>query len=126
MSSTLRELLDIPREAAKTSFVVKLTDAVEHADVLMGQYAVTPSIVNALDHALDLVRVAVRDRISRATYVHGSFGSGKSHFMAAVSLLLATTRRRGRCPRLETIIGKRGLCRARHNIRNVTPPRRAS
>jgi hypothetical protein len=88
MSSTLRELLDIPREAAKTSFVVKLTDAVEHADVLMGQYAVTPSIVNALDHALDLVRVAVRDRISRATYVHGSFGSGKSHFMAAVSLLL--------------------------------------
>ncbi len=89
MTTALRELLDIPREASKTSFVVKLTDAVTRPDALLRDYAVTPGIVHALDHALDMVRGAVQNHGSRATYVHGSFGSGKSHFMAVVSLLLA-------------------------------------
>ena len=86
--TTLRELLDLPRDAGKTAFVVKLTDGVAHPVALMGAYAVTPGIAHALDHALDLVRRAVTERTSAATYVHGSFGSGKSHFMGAVSLLL--------------------------------------
>ena len=53
MSGTLRDLFDLPRDAGKTTFVVKLTDAVTHPELLLRDYAVTPGIAGALDHALD-------------------------------------------------------------------------
>lgn len=87
--STLRELLDLPAEVTKSSFVVQLTKGVAHPKELIDTYAVTPDIVRNLDQALGYVSAAIRDKHSEASYVHGSFGSGKSHFMAVLSLLLA-------------------------------------
>lgn len=49
---------------------------------------VTPALAEAFDRALGLVGSAVRDGKSQAAYLHGSFGSGKSHFMALLSLLV--------------------------------------
>jgi predicted ATPase len=43
-------------------------------------------------------RFSARARQSVGTYLHGSFGSGKSHFMAVLSLILGGHRRRGRNP----------------------------
>ncbi len=84
----LRELLDLPEEVKKSDFVVRLTDGVARPAALLQSYAITGDIRNAFDHALTLVRASIRDGQSNASFVHGSFGSGKSHFLAVTSLLL--------------------------------------
>jgi hypothetical protein len=47
------------------------------------------NILHSLDQALGYVGAAIREQHGEAAYVHGSFGSGKSHFMAVLSLLIA-------------------------------------
>jgi hypothetical protein len=49
---------------------------------------VTPQLKVAFDEALGLVGAALAENSSKASYVHGSFGSGKSHFMAVLHALL--------------------------------------
>jgi predicted ATPase len=44
--------------------------------------------VKCFDLALKLVKMAIEGSSSKAAYLHGSFGSGKSHFMAILHLLL--------------------------------------
>lgn len=87
--SELRQLLDLPREVKKSDFVVRLTEGVAHPEDIVRTYAVTADILHNLDRALGYVQAAIRDQHSEAAYVHGSFGSGKSHFMAVLSLMLA-------------------------------------
>ena len=48
----------------------------------------TPQLADAFDRALGLIRDALASGSSKAAYLHGSFGSGKSHFMAVLHLLL--------------------------------------
>jgi hypothetical protein len=86
---TLRDILDLPEEVTKTAFVVRLAEAVHRPDVLMKSYAITPDIHTALDRGLTLIGAALRGRRNDAAFIHGSFGSGKSHFMAVLSLLAA-------------------------------------
>lgn len=111
MSTVLRELLDLPQEVIKSDFVVKLTDGVERPATLLRDYAVTPNLTFAFDQALSLVQAAVRDRTSAATYVHGSFGSGKSHFMAVLSLLLANLPEAWSQPELHALYEKHAWLR---------------
>ncbi|MFO0575652.1 MAG: hypothetical protein U1A78_16775 [Polyangia bacterium] len=87
--SALSEILDLPPEVKKSDFVVQLTDGIAHPEQLLGSYAVTEDLLRAFDDSLKHVQGALRDRRSTAAYVHGSFGSGKSHFMAVLSLMLA-------------------------------------
>jgi len=49
---------------------------------------VTPELAQCFDAALKLVKGAVDTGSSKATYLHGSFGAGKSHFMAVLHFLL--------------------------------------
>ena len=49
---------------------------------------VTPELARNFDDALDFIKGAVQSISSKAAYLHGSFGSGKSHFMAVLHLLL--------------------------------------
>ena len=86
---SLREILDLPQEVKKSDFVVRLTEGVAHGEALLRNTAITPDLKGAFDRALTLVGAALRDKQSVASYVHGSFGSGKSHFLALLSLLLA-------------------------------------
>ena len=51
-------------------------------------YVVTPQLAGCFDNALAFIRSAIDGRSSKAAYLHGSFGSGKSHFMAVLYLLL--------------------------------------
>ncbi len=117
MSATLRDLLDLPQEVIKSDFVVKLTDGVERPKTLLRDYAITPNIAFAFDQALSLVQAAVRDRASAATYVHGSFGSGKSHFMAVLSLLLANDAVAWEQPELHALHDKHAWVRERNLLR---------
>lgn len=102
----LRELIDIPEHVRKGDFVLRLSEGVIDPAGTLGEYVVTPELVKCFDQALDFIRDAVLRRTSKATYLHGSFGSGKSHFMAVLHLILfGDTQARG-IPELAGVISK--------------------
>jgi len=85
----IRELIAIPERVHQGDFVLKLSEGVSHAEQTLRDYVVTPQLVQCFDNALGFIKQAVDTRSSKAAYLHGSFGSGKSHFMAVLNLLLA-------------------------------------
>lgn len=85
----LRELIDIPEAVHKGDFVLRLTEGIDDPAGTVRTYVVTPQLAGAFDHALRLVGSAIGERTSKAAFLHGSFGSGKSHFMAVLYGLLA-------------------------------------
>ncbi|MEO5354353.1 MAG: DUF6079 family protein [Magnetococcus sp. XQGC-1] len=84
----IKELIDIPERIHKGDFVLRLTEGVERAAETLRHYVVTPQLRESFDHAIAFIKSAVDNRASKAAYLHGSFGSGKSHFMAVLHLLL--------------------------------------
>lgn len=86
----LRDVLDIPPpgDVHAGDFTVELSSGFEQTAARVEQYVVTDQIQEALGKALNLVRAAVRGNTSEATYLHGSFGSGKSHFMTVLHAVL--------------------------------------
>ncbi len=102
----IRELIDIPTEVRRDAFVLKLTEGLAKADQTLKQYVVTPQLARAFDEALGFVAAAVDGGTSRAAYLHGSFGSGKSHFMAVLHLLLNGHVGARSVPRLQGPLGK--------------------
>jgi hypothetical protein len=87
----LRDLIEIPDRVHQGDFVLKLSEGVSaaHAEETVRNYVVTDQLRRAFDEALCFIQRAVEGRKSAACYLHGSFGSGKSHFMAVLNLLLA-------------------------------------
>ncbi len=90
MATLLRDLITIPEHVAKGDFVLKLTEGTDPAKVkaTLDSYVVTPQLAACFDASLKLVQSALQGS-SKAAYLHGSFGSGKSHFMAVLNFLLA-------------------------------------
>ena len=84
----LADLLDLPESVHQGDFVLRLAEGVRDPAGTLASYVVTPQLAVCFDRALDLVRSAVLGGTSKGAYLHGSFGSGKSHFMAVLSLLL--------------------------------------
>ncbi|MFI6489222.1 phage resistance protein [Streptomyces sp. NPDC050564] len=87
----LRELIDIPESVSTSDFVLKLNEAVtpEGVEAALKDYVVTDRLLSNFDEALDLIKSALDSHSSKAAYLHGSFGSGKSHFMAVLYALLS-------------------------------------
>ncbi|GGL99858.1 DUF6079 family protein [Nakamurella endophytica] len=95
----LRDIFEIPESAGTDDYVLRLSESVE-ADQLaatLDTYVVTPELARAFDQALSLVAEAQRSGENRAAFIEGSFGSGKSHFMAVLHALL------GRHPKARAI-----------------------
>jgi hypothetical protein len=90
VSALLREVLDIPLQAGAEDYVLRLTDSIEPDEVTrtVDEYVVTPALAEAFDAALGLVAEALTSGVSRGAFLAGSFGSGKSHFMAILHALL--------------------------------------
>ncbi len=86
----IRELIDIPTQVRDGDFVLKLTEGVgdDAAAATIASYEVTPQLAHAFDEALGKIAGAISSGSSEALYLHGSFGAGKSHFMAVLHLLL--------------------------------------
>ncbi len=84
----IRDLIDIPERVHRDDFVLRLAEGVARPDETLRTYVVTPQLAGAFDRALGLIRDALVSGSSKAAYLHGSFGSGKSHFMAVLHLLL--------------------------------------
>lgn len=89
MTTRIHDLLDLPQAVRKGDFVQDLTGGIANPERTVKDYAITPKIVQTFEHALSIVGSALRDGRSQAAYLHGSFGSGKSHFMALLDLMLA-------------------------------------
>src|SRR5262249_16024410 len=100
----LRELIDIPEHVRKGDFVLRLADGVLDPAGTLGDYVVTPELVKCFDQALDFVRAAVSQRSSKATYLPGSFGSGKSHLMAVRAVMLQGNTAAAGIPELASVI----------------------
>ena len=88
MTTYIKDLIDLPEKVHGGDFVLKLTEGVEHPEQTLKPYVVTPQLGECFDAALDFIKGAVQANSSKAAYLHGSFGSGKSHFMAVLHLLL--------------------------------------
>ncbi|MCK9900621.1 phage resistance protein [Parafrankia colletiae] len=84
----LREVIDIPERTSDSDFVLRLTEGVTDVQATLRDYVITDRLVGNFDEALGLIAQAVSTRTSKGVYLHGSFGSGKSHFMAVLHALL--------------------------------------
>jgi hypothetical protein len=109
-SRRVKDLFLLPESVHKIGFVEELARAVTRPRVTAETYAVTPAIVASFDKALDLVRGALGEGRSQAAFLHGSFGAGKSHFMALVSLLLDGDEYAWRIPELHGLREKYAFC----------------
>lgn len=87
----LRDVIDIKESISTSDFVLQLSEATapEGAERALRDYVVTERLLENFDEALGLIRAALDGHTSKAAYLHGSFGSGKSHFMAVLHALLS-------------------------------------
>src|SRR5574337_1402564 len=102
----IRDLITIPERVHQGDFVLKLSEGVSHADQTLRDYVVTPQLGEAFNNALGFIEHAVLSGNSKAAYLHGSFGSGKSHFMAVLNLLLAGNTQARSIPELADVVAR--------------------
>ena len=103
---TLGELFDLPEHVGANDFVLKLTEAIARPEATVKDYVVTDQLRRCFDDALALVKDAIGTRRSTGAYLHGSFGTGKSHFMAILYLLLSNDTRARSMPDLAEVVAK--------------------
>ena len=104
----VKPLLDLPDSifGIRAAFVEKLTEAIDAPQRTAESYVVTPPIAEAFEKSLKIVSSSLTDTRSRAAFLHGSFGSGKSHFMALLSLMLDGNEDAWRIPELHALRAK--------------------
>ncbi|MEU9867390.1 DUF6079 family protein [Actinomadura sp. NPDC048021] len=87
----LRDLIPIKESISTSDYVLSLAEATtpEGAERALESYVLTDRLRDNFNEALDLIKAAVDGHTSKAAYLHGSFGSGKSHFMAVLYALLS-------------------------------------
>ncbi|MFI1962681.1 PglY protein [Streptomyces pathocidini] len=85
----LRDVLDLPESVLAGSFKVELSGGFDATAERVREYVVTPQLEQSLRKALKIVEASVRAGSSDAAYLHGSFGSGKSHFMTVLHAILS-------------------------------------
>src|SRR5699024_96629 len=91
MSTLLKDLIHIPTTTGDEDYVLRLTDSVGTESAVastLDDYVVTDKIRDAFSSALNLVAEAITTDTSKGAFLAGSFGSGKSHFMAVLHAIL--------------------------------------
>ena len=104
----LRELIEIPESLPAGRFVLRLSEGIKDPEATIREYVVTDQLVGCFDKALRIIQQALSGHSSYGAYLHGSFGSGKSHFMAVLHLILTGHASARGIPELAEVI-------ARHN-----------
>ncbi len=96
MTLTIADAYDLPRpeDIRAMGFVIKLRELTAGSPELtrlVDDYVVTPAVAEDLPAVLDKMK-QVRDRGEEyGRFIHGSFGSGKSHYLTMLALLLEDT-----------------------------------
>ena len=106
----IKDLIEIPERIGRGDFVLRLSEGVTDPKGTVDHYQVTPQLVKCFDEALGLVKGSLQggagNGSSKAAYLHGSFGSGKSHFMAILHLILSGDAYARSIPELADTIAK--------------------
>jgi hypothetical protein len=85
----ISELINnVPDAVHSGDFVLDLSQGITHMERTLRDYVVTPELAVRFDEALSIIKSALASGSSKAAYLDGSFGSGKSHFMAVLAALL--------------------------------------
>ncbi|WP_096906343.1 DUF6079 family protein [Dietzia sp. WMMA184] len=105
---TLRETFTIVESHGTNDYVLRLSDSVakDRLDATIDSYVVTPALAEAFDSAMAVVGEAVRTGENKASYLEGSFGSGKSHFMAVLHAVLGHEPKALSVPALQPVVTK--------------------
>jgi hypothetical protein len=110
MPTYIKDLIDIRDNVGRGDFVLRLSEGITDPEGTVKHYQVTPQLVKCFDEALNLVKSSIKgdgkSGTSKAAYLHGSFGSGKSHFMAILHLILAGNAHACSIPELAEVIAK--------------------
>ena len=85
----LRDVIDMPESVRAGDFKVELSGGFTDVARRVEEYVVTDQLREAFAKALAVVQAAVRDNTAHAAYLHGSFGSGKSHFLTVLNAVLS-------------------------------------
>jgi hypothetical protein len=109
----IKDLIDVPERVHQGDFVLKLTEGVTRADATLRDYVVTPQLEKAFDNALGFAQQALNSGQSKAAYLHGSFGAGKSHFMAILHLLMAGNTQARAIPELADTVARHAWVQGR-------------
>ncbi len=104
--TTISEIFEIPERVHQGDFVLRLTEGVNRPEETLRNYVVTPQLVVCFDQALSLIKSAVESNSSKGAYLHGSFGSGKSHYMAVLTLLLQRNPEARSIPELADVVAR--------------------
>ncbi|KOG25166.1 MULTISPECIES: PglY protein [Streptomyces] len=102
----LRDVIDIKEDVHAGDFKVELTGGFTETAARVAEYVVTDQLKLAFGKALGIVRAAVRGGNSHAAYLHGSFGSGKSHFLTVLHAVLNNEPSARSKPRLQEVIAE--------------------
>jgi hypothetical protein len=91
--TTITEAFELPRpeDIRAMGFVVKLRELDANSDEvaqLTRDYVITPAVEKELPRILDDMKQVFERGEEYGRFIHGSFGSGKSHFMTMLSLLV--------------------------------------
>ena len=94
--TTISYAFDLPlaEDIRAMGFVVKLRESDPSGPEvrkLVEDYVVTPAVAGELPRILDDMRQVFDRGEEYGRFIHGSFGSGKSHFMTMLSLLIEGT-----------------------------------
>ena len=118
MTALLRDIIDIPERAGAEDYVLRLTDSVGAGRIerTIDEYVVTGALADAFDRACGLVAEALRSGVSRGAFLLGSFGSGKSHFMAVLHALLRHEPAARAKPELQPVVARHDEVLARKRI----------
>lgn len=104
----IKDLIEIPESVGGGDFVLRLSEGITDPEGTVKHYKVTPQLVGCFDEALNLVKSSLEGTGGRSTskgaYLHGSFGSGKSHFMAILHLILSGNSHARSIPELADVI----------------------
>ncbi|WAC52169.1 hypothetical protein [Frigoribacterium sp. SL97] len=107
LNSPLRDLIGIPERVEAADFVIKLDEGVARHQQTIKDYVVTDAIAKAIAEGLDLVGSSLGGQKSQGAFLDGSFGSGKSHYMAVLHLLLTGSVAARQIPGLEAVVASR-------------------
>lgn len=102
----LRDTIHIPEAVHDDDFVLRIHEAQEAAESTLRDYVVTDSIARAFDSGLALVGSTLKGGTAKGAFIHGSFGAGKSHYMAVMELLLTGNASARALPGLQSAVAK--------------------
>src|SRR5260370_31721988 len=84
----IKDLIEIPDHVEAGSFVLRLAEGVTRPEETLREYVVTPELKACFEDALSFIKSGLQSKTSKASYLHGSFCSGKTHFMAVLHPIL--------------------------------------